>query len=136
MRWWVCAVLFAVELQAASPQKLIATAPVNNELRASLTSEYTLDITVMPHDGDAWSRLAKRVTGDGANWHTIAAINGDKLTSDIPVHVPFALLRPELQRQIITTLFPRDSATPDGWKKYVDEFSQATASPIEVSVTP
>ncbi|HLJ75091.1 MAG TPA: N-acetylmuramoyl-L-alanine amidase [Thermoanaerobaculia bacterium] len=116
MRWWVCAVLFAVELQAATPQKLIATAPVNSELRASLTSEYTLDITVTPHAGDAWTRLAKRVTGDAANWRTIAAINGDKLTSEAPVHVPFALLRPELQRQIITTLFPKDSATPDGWK--------------------
>jgi len=116
VRWWVCAVLFAVELQAATPQKLIATAPVNSELRASLTSEYTLDITVTPHAGDAWTRLAKRVTGDAANWRTIAAINGDKLTSEAPVHVPFALLRPELQRQIITTLFPKDSATPDGWK--------------------
>jgi N-acetylmuramoyl-L-alanine amidase len=116
VRWWVCAVLFAVELQAATPQKLIATAPVDSELRASLTSEYTLDITVTPHVGDAWTRLAKRVTGDAANWRTIAAINGDKLTSEIPVHVPFALLRPELQRQIITTLFPKDSATPDGWK--------------------
>lgn len=116
MRWWVCAVLFAVELQAATSQKLIATAPVNSELRASLTSEYTLDITVTPHVGDAWTRLAKRVTGDAANWRTIAAINGDKLTSDAPVHIPFALLRPELQRQIIMTLFPKDSATPDGWK--------------------
>ena len=116
MRWWVCAVLFAVELHAATPQKLIASARVTPELRAALTSEYTLDITVMPHDGDAWTRLAKRVTGDAANWRTIAALNSDKLTSETAVHVPFALLRPELQRQIITTLFPADSATPDGWK--------------------
>jgi len=116
VRWWVCAVLFAVELHAATPQKLIASARVTPELRAALTSEYTLDITVMPHDGDAWTRLAKRVTGDAANWRTIAALNSDKLTSETAVHVPFALLRPELQRQIITTLFPADSATPDGWK--------------------
>ncbi|HJT17032.1 MAG TPA: N-acetylmuramoyl-L-alanine amidase, partial [Thermoanaerobaculia bacterium] len=116
MRWWVCAVLLAVDLQAATPQKLIATAAIDPELRASLTSEYTLDITVMPHEGDAWSRLAKRVTGDAANWRTIAAMNSDKLTSEAAVHVPFALLRPELQRQIITTLFPKDSATRDGWK--------------------
>jgi len=116
VRWWVCAVLFAVELHAATPQKLIASARITSELRAALTSEYTLDITVMPHDGDAWTRLAKRITGDAANWRTIAALNSDKLTSETAVHVPFALLRPELQRQIITTLFPADSATPDGWK--------------------
>ncbi len=70
----------------------------------------------MPHDGDAWTRLAKRVTGDAANWRAIAALNSDKLTTDVAVRIPFALLRAELQRQIITTLFPKDSLTPAGWK--------------------
>ena len=116
MRWWVCAVLFAAGLQAAPPQKLIATAQITSELRASLTSEYTLDISVMPHEGDAWTRLAKRVTGDALNWRAIAAINGDKLTTGDPVHVPYAMLRPELQRQIISTLFPKDGLTATGWR--------------------
>ena len=116
VRWWVCAVLLAAVLQAAPPQKLIATAQITSELRASLTAEYTLDIAVTPHDGDAWTRLAKRVTGDAGNWRAIAAVNGDKLTSDGPVHIPFSLLRPELQRQIITTLFPKDTLTAAGWR--------------------
>jgi N-acetylmuramoyl-L-alanine amidase len=116
VRWWVCAVLVAAGLHAAPPERLIATAQITPELRASLTSEYTLDIAVMPHDGDAWTRLAKRVTGDGGNWRAIAAVNGDKLTSDAAVHIPFALLRPELQRQIISTLFPKDGLTDAGWR--------------------
>jgi N-acetylmuramoyl-L-alanine amidase len=116
VRWWVCAVLCAANLHAAPPQKLIATAQITSELRAALTSEYTLDIAVTPHEGDAWTRLARRITGDADNWRAIAAVNGDTLTSGGPVHVPFSLLRPELQRQIITTLFPKDSLTAAGWK--------------------
>jgi len=117
VRWWVCAVLFAAAVVDAAPApKLIATAQITSELRASLTAEYTIDVSVMPHDGDAWTRLAKRVTGDAANWRAIAALNSDKLTTDVAVRIPFALLRAELQRQIITTLFPKDSLTPAGWK--------------------
>ena len=116
MRWWVCAVLVAAVLQAAPSEKIIATAQITPELRASLTSEYTLDVAVIPHDGDAWTRLAKRVTGDASNWRAIAAVNGDKLTSDAAVHIPYALLRPDLQRQIISTLFPKDGLTDAGWR--------------------
>jgi len=116
VRWWVCAVLVAAVLHAAPSEKLIATAQITSELRASLTSEYTLDVAVTPHDGDAWTRLSKRVTGDAANWRAIAAINGDKLTSEAPIHIPFSMLRPELQRQIISTLFPKDTLTDAGWR--------------------
>ncbi len=119
MRWWVCAVLFAAVVNAAPSPKIIATAPITPELRASLSSDYSIDITVTPHEGDAWSRLAKRVTGDATNWQAIAALNGDKLKTSSPIHVPFALLRPELQRQIIITLFPKDAATVSGWKHIV-----------------
>ena len=72
------------------------------ELRASLSAEYTLDIVVAPHDGDAWTRLAKRVTGDADRWKDIAAFNdaGDSLTAEQRVRIPFSLLRPQLQRQM------------------------------------
>ena len=116
VRWWVCAVLFAAAVTAAPPPKIIATAQITPELRALLAADYTIDISVLPHDGDAWTRLAKRVTGDAGNWRAIASLNNEKLTSEVAVHVPLALLRHELQRQIITTLFPKDSLTPAGWK--------------------
>ena len=119
MRGWVCAFLFAASLHAAPATKILAVAQITPELRASLVSDYSIDVIVMPHEGDAWTRLAKRVTGDADNWRAIAALNDEKLNTDVAVHVPLRLLRPELQRQILTTLFPKDSSTDAGWKHLV-----------------
>ena len=60
----------------------LITARITSELRASLTHDYEIEVAVQPHPGDAWSRLAKRVTGDGEHWKDIAAFNeaGDRLT--------------------------------------------------------
>jgi len=86
-----------------------------------LLRDYTIDVAVKPHDGDAWSRLAKRVTGDGMKWKLIADANGagEKLNTEKTVHVPLRLLRPELQRQILKTLFPLDRMTDSGWRHVV-----------------
>jgi len=123
-KWWVAlvALLYAATLSAAAPKETpIASAHVTPELRAWLSHDYVIDVAVKPHEGDAWTRLAKRVTGDAERWHDIAAFNnaGNNLTSERLVHVPFALLRPELQRQIVTTLFSSDSSTAAGWKHIV-----------------
>jgi len=122
-KWWVWILVlhFPAVLLAVSPQKTIASTRVTPELRASLTADYLIDVVVSPHDGDAWTRLAKRVTGDAERWQEIAAFNnaGDNLTSEQRVRVPLALLRPELQRQIVATLFPRDQLTDSGWRHVI-----------------
>jgi N-acetylmuramoyl-L-alanine amidase len=104
---------------AAAPP--IATAQVDPQIRATLTRDYGIEVTVQAHKGDAWTRLARRVTGDAANWEDLAASNqaDENLQTDHPVRVPFALLRPVLQRDIIRILFPRDESTKDGWKHVV-----------------
>ena len=112
-KWWVGllgAFLPAVVL-AASPFKTVTP-----ELRASLTADYTIEVVVKPHDGDAWSRLAKRVTGDGDRWNEIAAFNhaGGNLTTEQRVRIPFNLLRPNLQRDVAAALFPSDSDVAEG----------------------
>ena len=58
-KWWVglLGVLLPAAVLAASPFKTITP-----ELRASLTADYTIEVVVTPHEGVAWSRLAKRVT--------------------------------------------------------------------------
>jgi len=106
---------------AAAPETPIATAQITDSMRATLTRDYNLEITVKPHDGDAWTRLAKRVTGDASNWEDIAALNqaDETLKTHRWVRVPFSLLRPNLQRDVISTLFPKDEVTPDGWKHVV-----------------
>jgi N-acetylmuramoyl-L-alanine amidase len=105
---------------AAAPPP-IATTQIDPQVRATLARDYAIEVTVQPHQGDAWTRLARRVTGDGANWELIAAANqaDENLQTDHPVRVPFALLRPAMQRDIIRTLFPRDEMTAGGWKHVV-----------------
>ena len=69
-KWWVglLGAFLPAVLVAATSFKVITP-----ELRAALTEDYTIEVVVTPHDGDAWSRLAKRVTGDGDRWNEIAA---------------------------------------------------------------
>src|SRR5437763_12564469 len=106
---------------ASTLPKTIAASRVTPELRAPLSAYYTLDVIVAPHDGHAWTRLAKRVTGDAERWKDIAQFNraGDALTSEQRVRVPFSLLRAPLQRQIATTLFSADRMTDAGWRHVV-----------------
>ncbi|HEX8619453.1 MAG TPA: hypothetical protein VF911_17865, partial [Thermoanaerobaculia bacterium] len=117
---WVLGLFHAAALFAASDPP-IATSQITPALRATLTRDYNLEITVKPHDGDAWTRLAKRVTGDAANWEHIASLNqaDETLKTHRWVRIPFSLLRPNLQRDVVTTLFPNDKATPDGWQHIV-----------------
>jgi N-acetylmuramoyl-L-alanine amidase len=122
-KWWVVlfVVLQAQVLLAASSTTPIATARLEPGLNATLTRDYQIEITVRPHAGDAWTRLARRVTGDAANWEELAAFNqsDDTLTAARDVKVPFALLKPELRRDVMTTLFPHDRATAAGWQHVV-----------------
>jgi N-acetylmuramoyl-L-alanine amidase len=122
-KWWVglFGALLPAALAAASSSRTVVAANVTAELRASLTADYTINIVVKPHEGDAWSRLARRVTGDGERWNEIAAFNhaGGKLTTDQSVLIPFNILRPNLQRDIAMMLFPSDSASEAGWRHVV-----------------
>jgi len=120
---WLFLSLQAAGFLSAAPatQAPIATAQISSSLRATLTREYELDVTASPHAGDAWTRLSRRVTGDASNWEEIAALNesDETLKTHKPVRVPYALLRPDLQREIIATLFPLDQRTDAGWKHVV-----------------
>jgi N-acetylmuramoyl-L-alanine amidase len=117
-KWWVglLGALLPAVLLAVSPFKIVTP-----ELRASLTADYTIDVVVTPHEGDAWSRLAKRVTGDGDRWNEIASFNhaGGNLTTEQRVHIPFNLLRPNLQRDVAAALFPSDSDVAAGRRHVV-----------------
>ncbi len=121
--WWFGSffLFFQAAVAIAAPEAPIATAHISESMRATLTRDYNLEITVKPHEGDAWTRLAKRVTGDASNWEDIAAFNqaDETLRTHKWIRVPFALLRPNLQRDVIATLFPKDQMTPGGWKHVV-----------------
>lgn len=117
--WLLLNFQFAVLLSAApSPASSpIAAAEISSGTGAVLTRDYDIEVTIKPGAGDAWTRLAKRVTGDAANWEDLAAFNqsDEKLKTHNLVRVPFSMLRPNLQRDIVTALFPLDRSTAAGW---------------------
>jgi pilus assembly protein CpaC len=104
---------------AASKPGTLASAQVNDEIRARLTKDYQIEVVVSPHAGDAWTRLARRVTGDARHWHELARLNGtdETLTSEARVRVPFDMLKPELQQEVVAKLLPKGSAAEADWKR-------------------
>ncbi len=116
-------VLQAVVLVSAPAAFSAPPAPAANTtaLRAVLTPQYEISVSVKPHAGDAWTRLARRVTGDAANWEDLAALNelDENLKTHQTIRIPFSLLRGDLQREVIRVLFPLDTEGPDGWKHVV-----------------
>jgi N-acetylmuramoyl-L-alanine amidase len=117
---WVLAVAALLAATIAGAASKVATGRVAPDIEAILGSDLDLSLLVRPHEGDAWTRLAKRVTGDATNWKLLAAANGDEdLITDRAVRVPFAMARPELQLEAITSLFPADRLTSKGWNHTV-----------------
>jgi len=112
----ILGVFFLAAAGSAAPLPL-ATARLSDETHAALDRSYDVQLIVSPHPGDAWSRLARRLTGDAENWHAIAELNkaGLRLTTEEEIRVPLAMLKPVLQLEVVVSLFPRDSRTAGGW---------------------
>jgi len=86
-----------------------------------LGDDLEITLIVHPQRGDAWTRLAKRVTGDAASWKSLADRNhlSGNLRTEDDVRVPFSMLKPELQRDAVRALFPDDKADATGWTHHV-----------------
>lgn len=106
---------------AGRPQQAtaITSTQVNPEVHAWLTRDYQITVIVSPHEGDSWTRLSKRLTGDARHWQELARLNGAKevLTAEARVRVPFEMIRPDLQQEIIEKLLPKGSAAESDWKR-------------------
>lgn len=85
--------------------------------KVALTTDHQIVLEVLPHDGDAWSRLALRICGDASKWRTLSELNdrGPNLLRGVRIHVPFDMIRPEMKAEIIRALFPADSRHERGW---------------------
>jgi len=119
IRVWVIAVLLSAALVRAAPPQL--SAQLSPAARVILDGDHEIILLLNPHKGDAWTRLARRVTGDASNWKAIAELNrmGENLMADRAVRVPFGMLRPELQRSALQALFPTDKQSEEGWRHKV-----------------
>lgn len=120
--------LFAANLLAAD----LRSVPISSGLTARLTSDYDIILVVEPHKGDAWTRLARRVTGDASRWRELAAANklGEQLTTDARVTVPLSSARAELQLAAVRALFREDAPTARGWRHKVAFGSASEGEPL------
>lgn len=120
---WVAVLLLdaAILCAANTPADVIAVTTVAPGVRAQLTREYEIEVLAEPHKGDAWSRLSLRLTGDANRWEELAKVNraGPQLDAGKKVRVPFGMLRADFQRSIISTIFPADRRTAQGWRHVV-----------------
>jgi N-acetylmuramoyl-L-alanine amidase len=108
----VICLLFSFSAEAAE-----RSVRIDPHRKAVLTDEHQIVLEVLPHDGDAWTRLALRICGDAAVWSRLAEINGrgPNLLRGVPVKVPFDLVKPEMQLEIVQALFPRSTRVEEGW---------------------
>ncbi|MBV9071856.1 MAG: pilus assembly protein N-terminal domain-containing protein [Acidobacteria bacterium] len=97
----------------------LASVRINPEVQASLTRDYQIQVVVFPHNGDSWTRLSRRITGNAERWPELAKLNGmkDALDSEAKVRVPFEMVRAELQQEIVAKLIPPGSAFESDWKR-------------------
>ncbi len=114
---------------AASPTLRAAIEP---GVDAYLTDDLRIELAVRPRRSEAWSRLAQRATGDGANWKALAGMNGQGkvLLADRSVRIPIAMARPELQKQAMLALFPHDHPSMGGWLHRVSQGNEVEGEPL------
>jgi N-acetylmuramoyl-L-alanine amidase len=108
----VICLLFSFSAEAAE-----RSVRIDSHRKAILTSEHQIVLEVLPHGGDAWSRLALRICGDASLWPRLAELNGrgPNLLRGVAVKVPFDLVKPEMQIEVVRALFPRDARVEGGW---------------------
>ncbi|HSN68555.1 MAG TPA: N-acetylmuramoyl-L-alanine amidase, partial [Thermoanaerobaculia bacterium] len=90
-------------------------------LTARLEPDAEIVLILQPSDGDSWTRLAKRMTGDAAHWRELARINGqgENLLRGRLVRIPLAMARESIQLEALRALFPDDRQTAKGWQHKV-----------------
>lgn len=118
--WWV-GIGAALLVAAAVDAGVMRQAPVGPGMTARLEADQEIVLLIQPERGDAWSRLALRVTGDASDWRELARLNGlgDNLLVDRRIRVPFSMLRERLQLDVARALFPADEANSAGWRHHV-----------------
>lgn len=117
-RWCVATLGLTIFATALSAE---VTATLPSGWRVILDDDHAIALSVQPHKGDAWTRLALRTTGKAGNWRVLAEMNAmqDRLSTDRPVRIPLPMARPEVQRQMLSTLFPADRVHAQGWEHTV-----------------
>lgn len=129
--WCLTIVLMALPVAATAADARIR-ASIDESTSAELDRDFAISILAIPADGDAWSRLSLRLTGDASNWKKLADFNGrgENLLRGVPVRVPWQLMRTELREKAVSALFPSDARGEGGWVHVVKAGSDLEGEPL------
>ncbi|GAB4371017.1 MAG: hypothetical protein Kow0062_06210 [Acidobacteriota bacterium] len=108
------AVCLAVLL--ATPVVLAASLEIDERIAMRLEDGRRIVVDVLPERGEGWLSLATRMCGSRDAAGALAEANGGRGPYiDVPVRVPWRLLREEYRYLALRALFPRDRPGEDGW---------------------
>jgi len=95
----------------------VLTAQLDRQMEARLDGDREILLLITSHRGDAWSRLARRITGDAERWKDLSVLNGmsESLKAGSVVQVPLSMLKPQLKAEVVRALFPKDRLSEEGW---------------------
>ena len=102
---------------AGPASETILTVQLDRQTEARLDGDREILLHVTSHRGDAWSRLARRITGDAERWKDLSVLNGmsETLRAGSTIKVPLSMLKPPLKVEAVRALFPQDRLTEEGW---------------------
>jgi N-acetylmuramoyl-L-alanine amidase len=118
MGWVGLALLVSAPLPA---QPVVERVVVGEGMVAALTAEHEIFLEALPLKSEGLLAFSRRLTGSAETAPEIARLNGDALELRVGVRyrVPYDRLLPELQGQVMRSLFRDDQAGPDGWRHTV-----------------
>lgn len=114
----VLGVLFAAAPAGATTVRV----EMGDGLVAALGDDHRLVLEARPQPREGLLAFSRRLCADGGDGDAaadaVAAANGGdrQLRAGVRYRVPYALLKPELQRRLVEALFPADRGAADGWR--------------------
>ena len=112
-------ILGALALMASSSSGSLRRAMGDGRV-AYLSDEQEIFLESPAEPGEGLLAFARRYTGDAEAADEIGDLNRSRrLLAGVRYRIPFRLLRPDYQLQVMESLFPLDEKSPEGWRHSV-----------------
>jgi N-acetylmuramoyl-L-alanine amidase len=118
----LCSVLWAAQSSAAAPVRV----QLSDRAAVALTEERDIFLEALPKVGEGLLGFSRRLCGTSEFAEEIADANRGVgyLQVGVRYRVPFALLLPDHQREVVRALFKSDYTAANGWYHQVSPVAQ------------